>query len=398
MLPTGGASLFRVTAGERMKSKNLHMMTATATSATALCLAVAALAYPTQAQETREKVTVEDAERTYMVRLPKGYDPAQKYPVMILLHGMNQDTDDMERLTRFDELADKDGIIAVYPSALRGRWNLGVTPPSRQSMMRPGGRGGHRGGYGGGGYPGGGGGGYPGGGGGYPGGGGGSPGGGQSGGQGQGRGEEADKPAPADDVEFLNQMLDEMATKFSVDASRVYATGLSEGGFMAMRVGCAMADRIAAIAPVGAAMPKTMICLPSRPVPVVMINGTSDPVVPHGGGTEHNLQLPVISVEDSAKAWARIDRCTEKPTQTKLPAHEKGGMETKVETYDACQQSAQVISYSVKGAGNTWPGGEQYQVEKQVGKTSQDLNANETIWSFLVSKKLAAKSATNNAQ
>ena len=231
---------------------------------------------------------------------------------------------------------------------------------------------------------------------GYP--GGGYPGGGQSGGQGQGRGEEANKPAPADDVEFLNQMLDEMAAKFSVDASRVYATGLSEGGFMAMRVGCAMADRIAAIAPVGAAMPKTMICLPSRPVPVVMINGTSDPVVPHGGGTEHNLQLPVISVEDSAKAWARIDRCSEKPTQTKLPAHEKGGMETKVETYDACQQSAQVISYSVKGAGNTWPGGEQYQVEKQVGKTSQDLSANETIWSFLVSKKLAPKSATNNAQ
>ena len=374
-----------------MKSKNLHAMAAI--SAAALCFAIVAVAYPAHAQETKEKVMVDDTERTYMLRLPKGYDSAQKYPVVILLHGMNQDTDDMERLTRFDELADRDGIIAVYPSALRGRWNIGVTPPSRQSMMRPGGRGGHRGGYGGGGYPGGGGGGYPGGGGGYP-------GGGQSGGQGQGqgRGEEANKPAPADDVEFLNQMLDEMATKFSVDASRVYATGLSEGGFMAMRVGCAMADRIAAIAPVGAAMPKAMICLPSRPVPVIMINGTSDPVVPHGGGTEHNLELPVISVEDSAKAWARIDRCSEKPAQTKLPAHEKGGMETKVETYDACQQSARVISYSVKGAGNTWPGGEQYQVEKQVGKTSQDLNANETIWSFLVSKKLPAKSATNNAQ
>ena len=61
---------------------------------------------------------------------------------------------------------------------------------------------------------------------------------------------------------------------------------------MAMKVGCAMADRIAAIAPVGAARPKTMVCLPTRPVSVVMINGTSDPVVPYGGGTEHNLQLP----------------------------------------------------------------------------------------------------------
>jgi polyhydroxybutyrate depolymerase len=144
-------------------------------------------------------------------------------------------------------------------------------------------------------------------------------------------------------------------------------------------------------------MPKTMVCLPTRPVSVVMINGTSDPVVPYGGGTEHNLQLPIVSVEDSAKAWAKIDRCAEKPSQTKLSAHEKGGMETKVETYDGCQQGAQVVLYSVKGGGNTWPGGEQYEVEKQVGKTSRDLNANETIWSFLVTKKLEVKSGTDRS-
>jgi polyhydroxybutyrate depolymerase len=354
-------------------------------SATAACLAmlftVLVLTPGARAQETKEKVTIDDVDRTYLVRLPRGYDAKQKYPVVILLHGMNQDTDDMERLTRFAELADKNGIIAVYPSALHGRWNVGVRPPERQQMMgRPGG--GHGGHHGGGGYPGGGGG-YPGGG------GGGYPGGGQSGGQGR---HEESTPAAADDVDFLNQMLDQMALKFSVDATRIYATGLSEGGLMAMKVGCAMADRIAAIAPVGSAMPKTMICLPSRPVPVVMINGTSDPVVPYGGGTEHNLHVPVVSVEDSAKAWARMDHCAEKPTQSKLPAHEKGGMETKVETYDGCQQGAQVVSYSVKGAGNTWPGGEQYEVEKEIGKTSPDPNANETIWSFFATKKIDAKS------
>ena len=138
-------------------------------------------------------------------------------------------------------------------------------------------------------------------------------------------------------------------------------------------------------------MPKTMICLPSRPVPVAMINGTSDPVVPYGGGTEHNLNLATLSAEDSAKAWAKIDRCEEKPAHDKLPSREKGGMETKVDTYTACQQGAQVVLYSVKGAGNTWPGGEQYEAENTVGKTSHDLNANETLWSFLVTKKMAAK-------
>jgi polyhydroxybutyrate depolymerase len=235
------------------------------------------------AQETKEKVTVDGVDRTFMVRLPKGYSAQQHYPVVILLHGMNQDADDMERLTRFDELADKDGIIAVYPFALHGRWNVGVQPQERPPMTTGPGR--HRR-YGGG-YPGGGG--YPRGGGGYPGGGGQQP---------QNRQPSLEnRPAPADDIAFFNQMLDQLRSKFSAYASRIYATGLSEGGFMSLRLGCALGDRIAAVAAIGAAMPKTMICLPSRPVPMVMINGTSDPVVPYGGGTEHNLSLGALSAE-----------------------------------------------------------------------------------------------------
>jgi len=337
------------------------------------CITILLAAQMLCAQETKEKVAVDDVDRNFMVRLPRGYDSQRHYPVVILLHGLNQDADDMERLTRFDELADKDSIIAVYPIALHERWNVGVQPEERQPAAMGPGR--HRR-YGGGGYPGGG---YPGGGGGYPG----------------GRGQQTPsqepgerRPAPADDIGFFNQMLDQLGSKFSVDASRIYAAGLSEGGLMSLRLGCALSDRIAAVVAVGAAMPKKMICLPSRPVPMLMINGTSDPVVPYDGGTEHNMNLPVISAEDTAKAWAKIDRCAEKPEKSKLSAKEKGGMETKIDTYTGCQQGVQVVLYSVKGGGNTWPGGEQYEVEKTIGKTSQDLNANETMWSFLVKQKL----------
>ena len=138
-------------------------------------------------------------------------------------------------------------------------------------------------------------------------------------------------------------------------------------------------------------MPKTMTCLPSRPVSLLMINGTSDPIVPYNGGTEKNLNLAVLSAEDSAKAWGKIDRCAEKPERSKLSAHEKGGMETKIDTYNGCGQAAQVELYSVKGAGNTWPGGQQYEPENTIGKTSQDFNADEVMWSFLVTRKLATK-------
>ena len=95
-----------------------------------VCVAAVVAAQAIWAQETKEKVTVDDVDRNFMVRLPKGYDAKQHYPVVIVLHGMNQDAEDMERLTRFDELADKEGMIAVYPIALHGRWNVGVRPTS----------------------------------------------------------------------------------------------------------------------------------------------------------------------------------------------------------------------------------------------------------------------------
>ena len=74
-------------------------------AASAGCLGALLIAPALWAQETKEKVVVDDVDRDFMVRLPKGYDAQQHYPVMILLHGMNQDAEDMERLTRFDELA-----------------------------------------------------------------------------------------------------------------------------------------------------------------------------------------------------------------------------------------------------------------------------------------------------
>jgi poly(3-hydroxybutyrate) depolymerase len=344
------------------------------------------------AQDSREKIDVDDVSRSYVVHLPKSYDQQQHYPVVILLHGRNQDADDMARLTHFNQFADKDSIIVVYPNSAHGQWNIGVRPEQVNQGMQPRRGGGGRGGGwpGGGGYPGGGGG-YPRGGGGYPGGGGsGYPGGGQSGGQNPE--EKKNRTEPADDVAFLNQMLDQLALKYSIDTRRIYATGLSDGGFMALRVGCNMADRVAAIAAVGAAMPKTMICLPARPVPALFINGTDDPIVPDNGGSYKPGRFHVLSAEDSAKTWAKFDRCEEKPAQEKLPSSEKGGKETKTLTYSACKDNVQVVLYSVKGGGNTWPGGEQFTTEKEVGKTSSAINANEAVWSFLVTKKIAGES------
>jgi polyhydroxybutyrate depolymerase len=324
-----------------------------------------------RAQETQEKIDVDGVTRTFTVHLPAGYDKEKHYPVVIVLHPQNLDADDMERLTHFSLFADKVGVIAVYPSAGRGEWNIEVH--SEEQPAYPPRRGyGRRGGYGGGGYPGGGGGGYP------------------NGGQNgpENPNDSRNKPVPSDDVAFLNQMLDQLPLKYSVDVHRIYATGLGDGGFMAERMACNMGDRVAAIAPVGAAFPKTMICLPAHAVSALFINGTDDPVVPDGGGTYKPGHFHVLSAEDTGKTWAKFDHCGEKPAQAKIPPLQKGGKDTKTFTYSACQDNAQVVLDSVKNGGNTWPGGEQYTTEKEIGKTSDAINANETIWNFFSSKQL----------
>jgi polyhydroxybutyrate depolymerase len=315
----------------------------------------------TQAHDAQEELQINEHRRTFVVHLPQGYDSQQHYPVVIMLHGRDQDAAEMARLTHFNEFADRDGIIAVYPNALNGRWAgaAGAPPNYRRGPYG-------RGPYGRGpGYP--------------------------PGPRNDPQRREGAARGPAD-IPFLNRVLDRVATHYSVDTRRIYAIGLGEGGFMAMRMGCNMADRIAAFATVAAAMPKNLNCIPSRPIPAILINGTDDHIVRFGGGRNKDGMLELLSAEDSAKEWGRLNRCSEKPAESKLPALQKGGKDTKVYLFDDCRENAQVALYAVKDGGHTWPGGEQYMAEKEIGKTSNALNANETIWSFLVTRKIAGES------
>lgn len=352
-------------------------------SALAIAFCLSSIKASSSAQEKQEKITVDDSARSFVVHLPQGYDKSQHYPVVVLFHGEQQDADDLGRLTHFSQFAEKNGIIAVYPNAARALWNIGVRPDAEPDFAR---RPFGRRGYPGGGYPGGGGG-YPGGGGGYPGGGGGYP--------GQNPNANPNHGEPADDIGFLNQMLDRIATEYSVDEHRVYAVGLGDGGLMALRSACVVSGRITAIAVVAAELPKTMICLPTRPIAALFLDGTSDPLSPFEGGTYKPGRFHVLSAEASAKQWATFDHCGEKPAQGKIPPPDKTSKETKTYTFPGCHDDSQVILYAMKDGGHTWPDGEQYVSDSEVGKVSHALNANEVIWNFLKDKKLSDDQASH---
>jgi polyhydroxybutyrate depolymerase len=86
------------------------------------------------------------------------------------------------------------------------------------------------------------------------------------------------RPSETRDLDFVRALLDRLEEERCVDRRRVFATGMSNGGFFANLLGCVFADRLAAIAPVAGAMP-LLGCTPVRTPPVLLIYGTGDRVV-----------------------------------------------------------------------------------------------------------------------
>jgi polyhydroxybutyrate depolymerase len=191
-----------------------------------------------------------------------------------------------------------------------------------------------------------------------------------------------------DDVGFISALIDHLAKQYHTDVKRVYATGVSNGAMMSFRLACELSEKISAVAPVAGSMPENMPskCTPSRPIPVLMISHTEDPLVPWGGG-EIRFGLRrfgrVLSVGETVTFWATHNQCSSPPNITWGPDKDsKDGTRVRKESYHPCRESSEVVLYAIEGGGHTWPGGDQYLPEWIIGKTSRDIDANEVIWSF----------------
>lgn len=174
-----------------------------------------------------------------------------------------------------------------------------------------------------------------------------------------------------DDVRFVNDLLDTLERELCIDIGLVYATGFSNGAFMASRLACTMPDRIAAIAVVGGVHFVPEGC-PGR-LPVLAIHGTQDGIVPMGGGTVRAWRYP--GVPAAMDEWSATNGCLATTTNTELA---QGVM---LQVYDNCAATTQLIT--VDRAGHVWPGSSGTSAADAAGR----IAGAELVWSFLKAAK-----------
>jgi polyhydroxybutyrate depolymerase len=171
------------------------------------------------------------------------------------------------------------------------------------------------------------------------------------------------------DIEALERSLEQLEKVGCIDARRVFATGVSNGGGMAARLACDLAGKLAGVATVAGGYRALPPCAPERPLPVLEIHGTGDGVVPYGGKPPDYAG----SVSRWLAQWRRIDRCTGAPVRfSPLPG---------VTDLDwrRCAARTSVEHVRLDGVAHGWPGGARIATP---GGRVQDFSATWRTWAF----------------
>jgi polyhydroxybutyrate depolymerase len=115
---------------------------------------------------------------------------------------------------------------------------------------------------------------------------------------------------------------------------------------MAARLGCDLADRVAAIAPVAGGYRTLPACRPARPVSVLEIHGTDDRTVPYNGRSPDDEGR----VDRYVWGWALRDGCGRTPRRSRLSP--------RVHRVDwgACAAGSTVVHLRLDGGEHAWPG------------------------------------------
>lgn len=305
-----------------------------------LLLTSNALAAEQEEQLERDTIIFQGYERTFHYYVPDSYNDNKKTPLMFSFHGAGSDGPGQAFLSEFEKVAEEEGFIVVYPSSIvidengeviedddsefdpdspiRKNWNSGGADPN--STL-----------------------------------------------------------GKIDDVGFTSALIDYFVERYNIDVTQVYASGMSNGAMMSNRLAVELSDRIAGIAAVTGGL--SISSSPSRqenPIPVVLIMGDDDPIVPYA------VTHPTVNY------WVKANEIkgNGKPKVSYLPQIvENDPTKIRKEAYLGGKYGTKVVLYTVEGGGHTWPSGPQYLAPELIGLTSEHMNASEVIWKELRTHK-----------
>ena len=274
-------------------------------------------------------------ERTYHIYLPKNFDKATPTPLVFALHGGGGTGMNLAKVISAGTLTaavEARNVILIVPDGIDKRWNDGRPGIFGNDRMH-------------------------------------------------------------DDIGFISTIIDTMIQNYGVDSNRVYATGISNGGLMSIRLAMDLSNKIAAVAPVTAQITKVIQSkVPEFPISILIINGEEDPLVPYNGGCIAGPFIPdcsrgeVLSTQESIEKFKGYNQCVN-PSETEPIIDDVPNDGTRVEIvgYKGCEQGTEVVLVKVIGGGHTWPSGEQYLPVNVVGVVSKEINASEMILDFFLS-------------
>lgn len=287
-----------------------------------------------QTKNLTETLQHEGIERTYHIHLPPGFSKDKPAPLVLALQGgggKGQKFDQSITGGTLSVEADKRGVILVFPEGMNKQWCDGRTEILKTKKIY-------------------------------------------------------------DDVGFISKIIDTMVKKYGIDPSRVYVTGLSNGGFMTVRLAMDLSEKIAAVAPVAASISNAIKGrTPKLPISIMIVNGTKDPVVPFEGGLVGLSKFgksrgEILSTASSIEYFCRYNGCGMKPEKYTIQDKDpEDGTNVEIEKYTGCKDGTEVILVKVIGGGHTWPGGKQYLNRRLVGAVSRDINASTMILDFFLS-------------
>lgn len=272
------------------------------------------------------RLTANGETRRYVVVIPDGITgPA---PAVIALHGAAQTPESFRAYFGLDAAAARHGFVAVYPEGEGRVWNDGRPAAMRLKMML----------------------------------------------------------RPGDDVAFLVALARRLAADGIADPSRIYLTGISNGGFMVQRMACEYSELFAAYSAIMSTAPANYKeeCRPSKPVAIQFIHGTADSVIGYAG-----FWTPVgatLSAPDSARLYAALDGCGAATSRDLPDLAPDDGTTATLRRWEGCRDGSAVELITIERGGHQSPAMVETKPDLAtpfLGLRSHDIDAGEEIWRFM---------------